>query len=188
MTYKKYHPNDDFSFEEQSIFAHLTERDDDFKREMIYVPRSWFNAYFYQLAEAKPGILLSHFPHPDYKWHIYEWLKILDADKDERFDPVYNKPLEQTMYPSEVRKFWQTKRRVDKALRGFERNIQRGADPIQFGMQHGETKEMAEAFRDKYEGLKEASRFKTDEPEQLDRLIDEAEEVTSSLSERNAHR
>ncbi|KAF2103390.1 hypothetical protein NA57DRAFT_18268, partial [Rhizodiscina lignyota] len=106
MTYKHYHQDEDYVFEEQSIFARLTEKDEEFKKEMIYVPRSWFNAYFYQLQEAKPGILLSHFPHPDFKWHIYEWLKILDADKDEQYNPVYNKPYEETDYPKEIKRFW----------------------------------------------------------------------------------
>lgn len=183
MTYKHYHPDADYTFEEQSIFAMLTEEDDEFKKEMIYVPRGWFNAYFYQLDEAKPGTFLSHFPHPDYKWHIYEWLKILDADKDDQYNAVYNKPLEQTDYPADIQKFWKVKRRVDKALKGFQRNIDRGADPIQFGKEHEETKKLAESFRKKYKELKEGSRFKTDNPDELDKLISETEEVSSLFRE-----
>ena len=89
MTYKHYHPNEEYVFEEQTILARLTENDDEFKKESIYVPKSWFNAYFYSLQEVKPGLLLSHFPHPDYKWHIYEWLRVLESDKDSNYKPVY---------------------------------------------------------------------------------------------------
>jgi len=177
MTYKHYHPTEDYTFEEQSILARLTEKDDAFKDQSVYVPKSWFNAYFYSLGEVKPGLLLSHFPHPDYKWHIYEWLKVLEADKDTAYKPVYNKPLQETDYPAEIKKFWNVKRRVEKALKGFERNVQRGADPIQFGMQHEETKGLAEQFREKFENLKQAARMKTDDPDALDRDVQETEEV-----------
>lgn len=178
MTYKHYHPNENYVFEEQAVFALLTEKEDEFKKGMIYVPRNWFNAYFYLLNEAKPGLLLTHFPHPDYKWHIIEWLKILKSDKNGKAAPVYNKPLDKTDYPAEIKRFWQVKRRADKALKGFKRNIDRNADPIQFGLQHEETKTFAESFRDKYKELKDASRFKTDEPEELNKLVGEAEEVS----------
>ena len=177
MTYKHYHPDEEYVFEEQSILARLTEDDDEFKDQSIYVPKAWFNAYFYSLHEVKPGLLLSHFPHPDYKWHIYEWLRILKTDSDENYQPVYNKPVQETDYPEEIKRFWNVKRRADKAIKGFERNINRGADPIMFGMQHDETKQLAEGFREKFEELKKAARHDTDEMDSLEALINQSEEV-----------
>jgi hypothetical protein len=181
MTYKHYHPDEEYVFEEQTILARLTENDEEFMKESLYVPKAWFNAYFYSLQEVKPGLLLSHFPHPDYKWHIYEWLRVLESDKDTSFKPVYNIPVQATTYPKEIKEFWNAKRRADKVLKGFERNVQRGADPIQFGMQHDETKALAEQFRDKVEELKKAAQQKTDETENLDRLTNESEEVCDGL-------
>jgi hypothetical protein len=177
MTYKHYHPDEEYIFEEQTILARLTEDDDEFKDQSIYVPKAWFNAYFYSLHEVKPGLLLSHFPHPDYKWHIYEWLRVLESDKDTNFKPVYNLPVQETVYPSEIKSFWNAKRRADKAIKGFDRNVNRGADPIQFGMQHEETKGLAEEFRDRFEELKKAAKLKTDEFENLDKLVQNTEEV-----------
>jgi hypothetical protein len=179
MTYKHYHPDEEYQFEEQTILAHLTEEDDEFKHESIYVPKAWFNAYFYSLQEVKPGLLLSHFPHPDYKWHIYEWLKVLETDRDPAFKPVYNRPVSETSYPEEIKKFWTVKRRADKAIKGFERNVNRGADPILFGMEHDETKALAEEFRERFEELKMGATQKTDEFDWLDSMIDQAEEVSS---------
>jgi len=178
MSYKHYYPEEDYTFEEQSILARLTENDEEFKDQSIYVPKAWFNAYFYTLHEVKPGLLLSHFPHPDYKWHIYEWLKVLESDRDPQFKPVYNRPVTETSYPEEIKKFWNVKRRADKAIKGFERNVNRGADPILFGMQHDETKSLAEEFRDQFEELRRGSRQRTDEPDALEWLIDRAEEVS----------
>jgi hypothetical protein len=177
MTYKHYHPDEEYVFEEQTILARLTENDEEFKDQSIYVPKAWFNAYFYSLHEVKPGLLLSHFPHPDYKWHIYEWLRVLESDKDANFKPVYNLPVQETVYPKEIKDYWNAKRRADKAIKGFDRNVNRGADPIQFGMQHDETKALAEEFRDKYDELKKAAKHKTDEFENLDKLVQETEEV-----------
>jgi len=182
MTHKHFFPEEDYTFEEQSILARLTENDDEFKDQSIYVPKVWFNAYFYTLHEVKPGLLLSHFPHPDYKWHIYEWLKVLESDRDPQFKPVYNRPVAETSYPDEIKKFWNVKRRADKAIKGFERNVNRGADPILFGMQHEETKSLAEEFRDHFEELRRSSRQRTDEPDTLEWLIDQAEEVSLHIS------
>ncbi|KAF1810388.1 hypothetical protein P152DRAFT_378212, partial [Eremomyces bilateralis CBS 781.70] len=106
MTHRHYHPTEDYTFEEQSILARLTETDDKFKEHSIYVPKSWINAYFYSLHEVKPGLLLSHFPHPDYKWHIYEWLKVIETDAEDNAKPIYNKPVHETDYPKEIKKFW----------------------------------------------------------------------------------
>lgn len=177
MTYKHYHPDEDYTFEEQSILARLTEKDPDFKEQSTFVPKNWFNAYFYYLNEVKPGLLLSHFPHPDYKWHIYEWLRVLEADKDEAYKPVYNRPVQDTDYPEEIRQFWNVKRRAEKALKGFQRNVNRGADPIKFGMEHDETKELAVQFRDKLAALKEAATYKVDDPKELEKMVVETEEV-----------
>ena len=177
MTYKHYHPDEEYTFQEQTILARLTENDSEFSGESIYVPKAWINAYFYSLHEAKPGLLLSHFPHPDYKWHIYEWLRVLEADQQGGYAPVYNKPVQQTDYPDEIKRFWNVKRRADKALKGFERNIHRGADPVMFGLQHEETKPLAEDFRGKYEDLKVSARLKADEVDRLEVLIQQAEEV-----------
>ena len=187
MTYKHYHPDEEYVFEEQTILARLTENDEEFTQQSIYVPKAWFNAYFYSLQEVKPGLLLSHFPHPDYKWHIYEWLRVLESDKDTQFKPVYNIPVQQTSYPKEIKEFWNAKRRADKVLKGFERNVQRGADPIQFGMQHEETKALAERFRDKVDELKKAADQKTDEYEQLESLVNESEEVCISSPRNRTH-
>ena len=179
MTYKHYHPSEDYPFEEQTIFARLTEKDDQFKKNSVYVPKHWFNAYFSSLNEVKPGLLMSHFPHPDYKWHIYEWLRVLEADKDETYEPVYSIPVEETDYMDEIKRFWQVKRRTEKALKGFDRNINRGADPVKFGLEHEETRKLAEDFREKLERLRDANIFRTDDPNQLDRMITEAEEVST---------
>lgn len=181
MTYKHYHPDEEYVFEEQTILARLTENDEQFMKESIYVPKAWLNAYFYSLQEVKPGLLLSHFPHPDYKWHIYEWLRVLESDKDENYKPVYNIPVQQTSYPKEIKDFWNAKRRADKVLKGFERNVQRGADPIQFGMQHEETKGLAERFREKVDELKKAAAQKTDEFEALEKLVNESEDLNAQL-------
>jgi len=178
MTYKHYHPDEDYTFEEQSILARLTEKDSDFKDQSTFVPKNWFNAYFYFLNEVKPGLLLSHFPHPDYKWHIYEWLRVLDADKDEAYKPVYNRPVQDTDYPEEIHNFWNVKRRAEKALKGFQRNVNRGADPIKFGLEHDETKDLAVEFRDKLQALKEAATYKVDDPKQLEKMVVETEEVS----------
>lgn len=188
MTYQHYHPDEDYTFEEQAILARLTENDEDFKKESIYVPREWFNAYFYYLTEVKPGLLLSHFPHYDYKWHMYEWLQVLENDVDPAFKPVYNLPLMETIYPAAIKEFWNAKRRVDKVLKGFERNINRGADPIHYGMQHEETKEIADKFREKYEDLKKAAHEKTDDPKELVKMTNEAEEVSPQNSSANSLR
>lgn len=178
MTYKHYHPSEDYPFEEQTILAKLTEKDEQFKPNSIYVPKGWFNAYFSTLHEVKPGLLLSHFPHPDYKWHIYEWLRVLEADKDEAYKPVYSRPVEETDYPAEIKLFWQVRRRTEKALKGFDRNINRGADPVKFGLEHEETRRLAEDFREKLEKLREGNTFNTDNPSDLDRMVTEAEEVS----------
>lgn len=177
MTYKHYHPTERYTFEEQTILARLTEGDEEFVKESIYVPRVWLNAYFYSLQEVRPGLLLSHFPHPDYKWHIYEWLHVLESDEDENFEPVYNVPLSQTVYPREIDDFWNAKRRADAALTRFEKNVQRGADPIRFGMQHEETKALAQRFRDKLIELKKAAAREMDEFGKLEQLTDESEDV-----------
>lgn len=178
MTYKHYHPDEEYVFEEQTILARLTENDEEFQKQSIYVPKAWFNAYFYSLQEVKPGLLLSHFPHPDYKWHIYEWLRVLETDKNSDYKPVYNIPVSQTTYPKEIKDFWNIKRRADKVIKGFERNVQRGADPIQFGLQYEETRGIAEQFRDKSEELKNAAQQKPDEYEYLEYLVNESENVS----------
>lgn len=103
---------------------------------------------------------------------------MLESDKDSNYKPVYNIPVHSTPYPKEIKDFWNIKRRADKAIKGFERNIQRGADPIQFGLQHEETKHLAEEFREKCNELKKAAEQKTDEYEYLERLVNESEEVS----------
>lgn len=180
MTYKHYHPNEEYVFEEQTILARLTENNDEFTKQSIYVPKAWFNAYFYSLHEVKPGLLLSHFPHPDKKWHIYQWLRVLESDKDSDYKPVYNIPVQRTQYPKEIEEFWNAKRHADKVLKGFERNVQRGADPIRFGLQHEETRSSAEKFREKFNELKKAANLNTDEYELLEHLVNEAKEVSAA--------
>jgi hypothetical protein len=176
MAYKHYHPDESYVFEEQTILARLTENDPEFHNEAIYMPRPWFNAYFYGMHEVKPGMLLSHFAHPDFKWHMYEWLKVAH-EEDGSDNPVYQKPVEETEYPDEIKKFWNVKRRADRVIKGFERNINRGADPVQFGLQHEETKVLADDFRTKFDDLKHHAFFGTDNPEELERRIIVAEEV-----------
>jgi hypothetical protein len=178
MTYKHEHPDEDYVFEEQTVLARLTENDEGFKDQSIYVPRAWFNAYFYSLPEAKPGLLLAHFPHQNYKWHMYEWLRILESERDSDHKLVYNIPLQETTYLQEVKLFWNTKRRAEKALNGFERNVNRGADPVQFGLQYEETKELAEQFRDALQVLKHAANYDTDNPQELDSIVQDAENVS----------
>jgi glycosyl transferase family (putative galactosyltransferase) len=180
MTYKHYHPDEAYVFEEQTILARLTENDKEFHKEAIYMPRPWFNAYFYGMHEVKPGMLLSHFAHPDFKWHMYEWLKVA-YEEDGSDNPIYQKQLKDTEYPDEIKRFWNIKRRADRVIKGFERNVNRGADPIQFGLQHEETKALAEDFRTKFDDLKYNSFFGTDNPEDLERKIIAAEDVSNYL-------
>lgn len=176
MTYKHYHPHEAYVFEEQTILARLTEDDPQFHKEALYMPRPWFNAYFYGMHEVRPGMLLSHFAHPDFKWHMYEWLRVA-YEEDGSDNPRYQKKVENTEYPEEIKKFWAVKRRADRVIKGFERNINRGADPINFGLQHEETKVLAEEFRSRFEDLKHDSFFGTDNPEELEKKINAAEEV-----------
>ncbi len=171
-THKHYHPGEDFTFEEQSILARLTEEAKEFKDRCIYVPKLWFNAYFYNSDEAKPGLLLSHFPHPDFKWHMYKWLEALKSDKH-----VYNRPVAETSYPEEIERFWNVKRRADTRIKEFERNVNGDADPVLLGMQHDETKSLADDFRIQFEELRKGAEQRTDNVEELDKLIDQAEEV-----------
>lgn len=175
MTYKHYHPGEDYAFEEQSILARLTENDDEFKGESIYVPKAWFNAYFYDPQEVEPGRLLSHFAGPDFKWHMSTWLGVLKSES--RF--VYNRAVTETSYLEEIKRFWSVKRRADKAIKGFEINVNRGADPIVLGMQHDEIKNLAGEFRDRFEELMKASGQSPDDTDGLERLIDQAEEVSA---------
>lgn len=119
-TYKHYHPDENYSWEEQSILARLTENDEEFKSGSMYVPKLWFNAYFYESKEAKPGLLLSHFPNPNFKWHMSTWLKVLESELDPDVKPVYNRPISETSYPEEIEWFWNSKRRED-GIKEFER-------------------------------------------------------------------
>jgi hypothetical protein len=177
MTYKHYHPEEAYVFEEQTILARLTENEEQFRRSSLYMPRPWFNAYFYGMHEVKPGMLLSHFAHPDFKWHMYEWLKIA-YEEDGSDNPTYQKPVSDTEYPAEIKRFWAAKRRADRVIKGFERNIHRNADPIQFGLQHEETKALAEDFRQKFEDLKHHAFFGTENPAELEKRIERAQEVS----------
>lgn len=169
MTYKLYHPKEDYTFEEQSVLARLTEGADEFKCGSIYVPRTWFNAYRH---EVKPGQLLCHFPAPENKWHISTWLRFLKSK------PGYDRPLAETSYLEEIKKFWEVKRRVDKAIKGFDRNVNRGADPVLFGMQHDETRVLAEDFKSWFEKLRIGASQMTDDAKRLEEIIDKAEEVS----------
>jgi hypothetical protein len=178
MTYKHYHPDEPYQFEEQTILARLTENDPEFHKEAIYMPRSWFNAYFYGMQEVRPGMLLSHFAHPDFKWHMYEWLHVA-YEEDGSDNPTYQKKVEDTEYPEEIKKFWNVKRRADRVIKGFQRNVERHADPVEWGLQHEETKALAEDFRQKFEDLKHAAFFGTDNPAELERRVNWAEEVSS---------
>ena len=179
MTYKHYHPDESYVFEEQTILARLTENDKEFMKEAIYMPRPWFNAYFYGMHEVKPGMLLSHFAHPDFKWHMYEWLKVA-YEEDGQDNPTYAKQVHETDYPEEIKKFWNVKRRADRVIKGFERNINRNADPIGFGMEHEETKALAEDFRQKLDDLRAGAKVGTDDPIELEKKIERAEEVSFS--------
>jgi galactosyl transferase GMA12/MNN10 family len=185
MTYKHYHPEESYQFEEQTILARLTENDPEFHKEAIYMPRSWFNAYFYGMHEVRPGMLLSHFAHPDFKWHMYEWLNVA-YEQDGSENPVYQKKVDDTEYPEEIKQFWNVKRRADRVIKGFKRNIERNADPVEWGLQHEETKALADEFRQKFEDFKDAAFFSTDSPSDLERKINLAEEVSlTDESERN---
>jgi galactosyl transferase GMA12/MNN10 family len=177
MTYKHYHPDESYVFEEQTILARLTENDEEFRKQAIYMPRPWFNAYFYGMHEVKPGMLLSHFAHPDFKWHMYEWLKVA-YEEDGQDNPTYAKPVQDTEYPEEIKQFWNVKRRADRVILGFERNINRNADPIAFGIEHEETKALAEDFKQKFDELKYQAKMGTDDPNELERKIERAEEVS----------
>jgi hypothetical protein len=177
MTYKHYHPDESYVFEEQTILARLTENDKEFMKQAIYMPRPWFNAYFYGMHEVKPGMLLSHFAHPDFKWHMYEWLKVA-YEQDGQDNPTYAKQVHETDYPEEIKKFWNVKRRADRVIKGFERNINRNADPIAFGFEHEETKALAEDFKQKLDDLRMGAKVGTDDPLELEKKIERAEEVS----------
>jgi hypothetical protein len=178
MTYKHYHPDEQYVFEEQTILARLTENDPKFQKEAIYMPRPWFNAYFYGMHEVHPGMLLSHFAHPDFKWHMYEWLKVAYED-DGRDNPTYARRVRDTSYPADIKRFWNVKRRADRVIKGFDRNVRRNADPIVFGLEHEETRELAEEFRSKLDDLKNQATMGTDDPNELEKKIEVAEEVSS---------
>jgi len=180
MTYKHYHPEEDYVFEEQTILARLTENEKEYKQSTLYVPRQWINAYFYGMHEVKPGMLLSHFAHPDFKWHMYEWLKVA-YEEDGSDNPMYQKPVEDTNYPDEIRRFWNVKRRADRVIKGFERNVNRGADPIAFGLQHEETKSLAEEFKNKFDDLKHHAFYGTENPDELERRINDSEDSNGKL-------
>lgn len=176
MTYQHYHPDESYPYAEQTILARLTETQAEFKQYSLYMPRPWFNAYFYGMHEVQPGMLLSHFAHPDFKWHMYEWLKVA-YEEDGSESKFYTKSVQETEYPGEIRRFWNAKRRADRVIKGFERNIHRNADPIQFGLQHEETKALAEDFKTKFDDLKYHSFFGTENPPELEKRIEAAEEV-----------
>ncbi len=172
ITYKLYHPEQDYTFEEQSVLAWLTEDADEFKDGSIYVPRTWFNAYRH---EVKPGQLLCHFPAPENKWHISTWLKALKSE------PGYDRPVAETSYLEEIKRFWDVKRRVDKVIKGFEHNVNRGADPVLFGMKHDETRGLAEDFGSWFRKLRMGASQMTDDANRLEEMIDKAEEVSSII-------
>lgn len=214
MTHKHYHPNEDYTFEEQSILSRLTERDERFKSASIYVPKTWINSYFYLNGDVIPGSLIAHFPHPDYKWHIYTWLRAVNDDlallegkpapehvkleppeegskptKDRGNPPpvsgdgkpIYHIPVDKTVYPAQIKKFWEAKRRYDHAAKGFLRNIQRKADPIDFGMKYPETKVLATKFKEVYDEFKSLGPLLTDKPKELIDLIERAEQANAAL-------
>jgi hypothetical protein len=177
MTYKHEHPDEDFAFEEQTVLARLTESDEEFKGQSIYMPRTWFNAYFDRPHESKSGYFLAHFPGNS-KWHMYEWLRVLESERDVDMKPVYNVPLQNTPYLKDIESFWNTRRRAEKAIKGFDNNVNRGADPVRFGLQHDETRALAEQFRAALRILKSAVYRDTDNPGVLDHKVQDAENVS----------
>lgn len=70
----------------------------------------------------------------------------------------------------------------------FPHCVQRGADPIRFGLQHEETRSSAEKFREKFNELKKAANQNTDEYELLEHLINEAKEVSAAEVARQNNR
>lgn len=169
MTYKHYHPNQDYTFEEQTVLARLTENDDEFKAASLYVPREWFNAYFYIPREVKPGLILSHFPHQDFKWHIYTWLKVLQSDINTQTKFMYNRPVEETSYLEDINEFWRARRKADRAIERFEAVPLRGIDDETI-------MRLAEDFRACLEQLK----LGADNALELEKLIDQTEEVKTN--------
>lgn len=72
-------------------------------------------------------------------------------------------------------------RRVDIVIKGFERNANRGADPILFGIKHDKTRGLAEDFGSRFEKLRIGASQITDDANRLEEMIDKAEEVSFSF-------
>lgn len=174
--YQEIHPDQQLWFHEQTVIALLTEGDPQFQDGVLYQPKNWFNAYFTEENDAIPGRVLAHFAHQDYKWHMYEWMRMLEKDKKLK-KPVYALNLNETSYPSEIDEYWATLRSARNAIISFDKNVERGASPISWGMEHDETRALAEDFNGKLEELRQAKRMMSGEPQKLRNLTVATEEV-----------
>jgi len=119
MTYKHYHPTEDYTFEEQSILARLTEQNDEFKTQAIYMPRMWFNAYV-SYKEEHPGLFMAHFPDAGHKWHMYKWLRIAEVRNGLNRTSIDHMPLPYIPNLQEISNFWAARRRADEVLKQLE--------------------------------------------------------------------
>lgn len=174
MTYQHHHPGEDYTFEEQSVLAKLTETDMEFRRECLYIPRKWFNAYYHHPINLEPGLLLAHFPHPDYKWHMYKWLRVEEDERGLVGERSYRLPLSKTIYPTAIREFWDAMRHARTVVQDFERirdeaGNQRVADRV--GVPVGQCQL-------EYDRLLETLERDTDEPVKLEHASAEAEDVS----------
>ncbi|KAK0750599.1 hypothetical protein B0T18DRAFT_321234, partial [Schizothecium vesticola] len=178
LTHKHYHPEEKHRWEEQTVLAQLTETDEGFRYRSIYVPKAWFNPYFYNPREVKPGLFMSHFPSKHRKWHMYRWLDLAAAPEQGASGSVrYRIPVSDTVYAKDIQRFWDLQRRVAKVLEGFDKDISRKADPIHFGLQYDDTATLATSYEKQLERLRKAARQKSDEMLVLERLINECQEV-----------
>ncbi|KAB8556627.1 hypothetical protein FH972_025663 [Carpinus fangiana] len=83
--------------------------------EILYQPRVWYNTYEWHHAyEGKKGNLLVHFPGlEDDRWrHMSDWLDVV-----ENTPTKWDVPLEQTMYPDEVKDYYTGLAEASKTLK-----------------------------------------------------------------------
>lgn len=175
MTYQHYSP-EPVTFNEQSIMKNLVEREPYYHKHIMYQPRYWYNAYFWDENEQKngawPGRIIGHWAGRD-KWETFKWIqKAITVEKDR-----YCVPIEKTTYPAEIELFWRAARRARHTLEGIERDRSNGKDTRKNGLEHDDTKALAEVFGKKHEELEAALFEQSDDPSFLDKLVTQTDEV-----------
>ena len=173
MTYKHYHPTEDYTFEEQSILARLTEQNDEFKTQAIYMPRMWFNAYV-SYKEEHPGLFMAHFPDAGHKWHMYKWLRIAEVRNGLNRTSIDHMPLPYIPNLQEISNFWAARRRADEVLKQLEGIA---VEQATIGVNHENIRLWVARLRDAQNELSMAVERKTDDYENLAALTEQVEKV-----------